>query len=288
MSGNHGNSDYWVVKLDAAGGIVWQKALGGSGVDVATALTASPDGGYIVVGYTQSTDGDVSGNHGNSDYWVVKLDAAGGIVWQKALGGTGYDEAKVITASGDGGFVVAGFTYSTDGDVSGNHGNSDYWVVKLDSLGSIVWQKALGGTGYDIANALTASDDGGFVVAGFTESNNGDVAENQGNADYWVVRLDSLGGIVWQKALGGTDYDDAFAITASDDGGFVVAGFTESNDGDVSGNHGNADYWVVRLSATAPTVSDLSAPARACSSPPRWAISQAPTTTRSPTGRAAP
>ena len=143
MTGNHGSHDYWVVKLDAAGNILWQKALGGTGTDVAQAITASADGGYVVAGYTGSTNGDVTGNHGSSDYWVVKLDAAGNILWQKALGGTGIDQAYAITASADGGYVV-GYTQSNDGDVTGNHGGNDYWVVKLDAAGNILWQKAPG------------------------------------------------------------------------------------------------------------------------------------------------
>ena len=86
-----------------------------------------------MAGYTISTNGDVTGNHGSNDYWVVKLDAAGNILWQKALGGTGSDQAQAITASADGGYVVAGYSNSNDGDVTGNHGSYDSWVVKLNA-----------------------------------------------------------------------------------------------------------------------------------------------------------
>ena len=147
--------------------LIWQKALGGTSIDVAYAITASADGGYVVAGHTLSNNGDVTGNHGSYDYWVVKLNAAGNILWQKALGGTGNDIAHAITASADGGYVVAGYTASNDGDVTGYHGGNDYWVVKLDAAGNILWQKALGGTGSDVAQAITASADGGYVVAGY-------------------------------------------------------------------------------------------------------------------------
>ncbi len=111
--------------------IEWQKCLGGSGEDYATSIQQTSDGGYIVAGYSSSNNGDVSGNHGESDYWIVKLDDSGSVQWQKSLGGTGEDVATSILQTSDGGYIVAGYSYSNDGDVSGNHGNSDYWIVKL-------------------------------------------------------------------------------------------------------------------------------------------------------------
>ena len=112
--------------------IQWQKCLGGTVTDEANSIQQTSDGRFIVAGYTFSNDGDVSGNHGNSDYWVVKLNSSGDILWQKCLGGTIDDRAYSIQQTSDGGFIVAGFTVSNDGDVSGNHGASDAWVVKLN------------------------------------------------------------------------------------------------------------------------------------------------------------
>ena len=251
VSGNHGDYDYWVVKLNSSGDILWQKCLGGTNVDQAFSIQQTSDGGFIVAGGTFSNDGDVSGNHGNSDYWVVKLNSSGTIEWQKCLGGTDGDYANSIQQTSDGGFIVAGQTYSNDGDVSGNHGGSDAWVVKLNSSGTILWQKCLGGTVYGaIAYSIQQTSDGGFIVAGETRSYNGDVSGNHGGIDYWVVKLDSLGDIEWQKCLGGTNNDYARSIKQTSDGGFIVAGFTMSNDGDVSGNHGWNDAWVVKLNSS--------------------------------------
>jgi len=251
VSGNHGGDDFWVVKLDSSGNIVWQKCLGGSDDDGAKSIQQTSDGGFIVAGYTWSNDGDVSGNHGWCDYWVVKLNSAGRIVWQKCLGGSRGDVAYSIQQTSDGGFIVAGVSSSNDGDVSGNHGGSDFWVVKLNPSGDIVWQKCLGGTGYDVAYSVQQTSDGGFIVAGYTRSNNGDVSGHHGSADsadYWVVKLNSSGDIIWQKCLGGSRGDVAYSIQQTSDGGFIVAGYAYSNDGDVSGNHGCCDYWVVKLS----------------------------------------
>ncbi len=200
------------------------------------------------LGGTFSNDGDVSGNHGIVDSWIVKLNSSGDIIWQKCFGGTDDDVAFSIQQTSDGGFIVAGYTSSNDGDVSGNHGGGDYWVVKLDSSGTIQWQKCLGGTDNDEAKSIQQTSDGGYIVAGETWSNDGDVSGNHGNSDYWVVKLNSSGDIEWQKCLGGTVKDIAKTIQQTSDGGFIVAGYTNSNDGDVSGIHGDYyDFWVVKL-----------------------------------------
>ncbi|MDD4248563.1 MAG: PKD domain-containing protein, partial [Methanosarcina sp.] len=250
VTGNHGGSDYWVVKLDTTGNIVWQKSLGGSSYDNAYSIQQTSDGGYIVAGESNSNDGDVTGNHGGFDYWVVKLDTTGNIVWQKSLGGSGGELAESIQQTSDGGYIVAGYSRSTDGDVTGNHGGYDYWVVKLDTTGNIVWQKSLGGSDHDYAYSIQQTSDGGYIVAGDSRSNDGDVTGNHGGYDSWVVKLDTTGNIVWQKCLGGSISDNAYSIQQTSDGGYIVAGYSGSTDGDVTGNHGEFDYWVVKLDTT--------------------------------------
>ncbi|MGB4665366.1 MAG: T9SS type A sorting domain-containing protein [Bacteroidales bacterium] len=248
VSWNHGGfGDSWLVKLNSSGDIEWQKCLGGTDNDEAKSIQQTSDGGYIVASGTKSNDGDVSGNHGATDTWLVKLNSLGDILWQKCLGGTSDDYAYCIQQTSDGGFIVTGETGSNDGDVSGYHEGGDFWVVKLNSSGDIEWQKCLGGTGWDWENSIQQTSDGGFIVAGSTYSNDGDVLGNHGATDYWVVKLNSLGDILWQKCLGGTIDDRACSIQQTSDGGFIVTGFTYSNDGDVSGNHGYSDYWVVKL-----------------------------------------
>jgi hypothetical protein len=250
VSGNHGAYDYWVVKLNSSGNIEWQKCLGGTSYDVANSIQQTSDGGFIVSGYTGSNDGDVSGKYGATDYWIVKLNSSGDIEWQKCLGGIYDDFAYSIQQTNDGGFIVAGFKESNESDMSGNHGAIDALVVKLNSSGDIEWQKCLGGTDYDSAHSIQQISDGGFIVAGRTRSNNGDVSGNHGACDYWVVKLNSSGDIEWQKCLGGTDYDGASSIQQTSDGGFIVTGGKVSNDGDVLVNHGDYDAWVVKLNSS--------------------------------------
>ena len=247
--GNHGSDDFWVVKLSTTGTIEWQKTLGGGGIELASKIQQTTDGGYIVTGYTYSNDGDVSGNHGGKDIWVVKLSTTGNFQWQKTLGGAGNEYASSIQQTTDGGYVLAGSTNSTNGDVTGNHGGVDYWVVKFSTSGTIQWQKTLGGTGDDVASSIQLTNDGGYIVAGYTTSTDGDVTSNHGSFDTWLVKLSITGVIQWQKTFGGTDYDNASSIQQTTDGGYIVAGYTTSNDGDVTGNHGgNTDLWVIKLS----------------------------------------
>jgi hypothetical protein len=245
--GNHGAMDFWVVKLTETGNIEWQKSLGGSLDDIPYSIKQTLDGGYIVAGTTRSNDGDVTGFHGSTDYWVVKIDDTGEIEWQKALGTTSLDRANDVFQTNDGGYFVVGEASANNGDVTGHHGGYDFWGVKLDSQGAIEWQKALGGSNEEYAKSALQTNDGGFVIAGSTLSSNGDVVGNDGGVDFWVVKLSTDGLLKWQKTLGGTQGDWGNSIQQTPDNGFIVAGHAGSNNGDVSGNHGNDDFWVVKL-----------------------------------------
>jgi len=241
------------VKLDTVGGITWQKSLGGTGSDMALSIQQTSDGGYIVAGASASTDGDVTGNHGGTDCWIVKLNSEGTIVWQKSLGGTNFDYALSIQQTNEGGYIVSGYGLSNDGDVSGHHGTTsyyDYWVVKLDNAGTIQWEKSLGGTKADLGYSIQQISDGGYIIAGYAKSNDGDITGHIGStdsSDCWIVKLDNGGNIQWQKSLGGTWSDAASSIKQISDGGYIVCGSSKSNDGDVSGNHGSSDFWIIKL-----------------------------------------
>jgi hypothetical protein len=250
ISGYHGYGDFWVVKMSSSGVLEWQKALGGSDLDWPFAIRQTQDGGFIVAGYTRSTDGDVSGSHGDKDAWVVKLTSSGNIEWQKALGGSGWDDAWSVAVTADGGYIMAGRTNSSNGDASGSHnGSLDFWVVKLSSTGVIQWQKALGGSNEDTAKSIRQTSDGGYIIAGETSSNDGDVSGSIGNVDVWVVKLSSEGELEWQKPLGGSNWDVGSDIHETSDG-FFVCGYVGSNDGDVTGYQGLFDFWVLKLSKT--------------------------------------
>jgi len=246
VNGLHGESDFWIGKINANGTLIWQKCLGGSKWEYGDALDYCSDGGLIVAGQTDSDDGDISNYIGYVDYWVVKTDLLGNIQWEKCYGGTSPDKAYSVKETNDNGFIIAGRTQSNDIQVSGNHGDDDSWIVKVDSLGNIEWQKCLGGSDQDWANDICLADNG-YYVLNYSESNDGDVTGNHGNHDYWIVKLDLAGNIVWQKSLGGSHLDQGNSIIATSDGGCAAIGRTFSNDGDVSNNTGDSDYWFVKL-----------------------------------------
>lgn len=250
VTGNHGNKDYWVVKLESTGNIQWQKSLGGTEYDEAHSVRQTTDGGYIIAGSTASNNGDVTGHHGDNDYWIIKLSALGILEWQKTLGGSNNDIARSIRQTSDGGYIVAGTSSSNSGDVSVNYGLSDYWIVKLTATGNIQWEKSFGGYGIDEAYSIEQTTDNGYIIAGTSSSINGDVTGNHGSTDYWVVKINSTGNLQWQKSLGGSNTEYGYSIAQTPDSGYIVAGSSFSNDGDVTGNHGSFDYWIVKLGTT--------------------------------------
>jgi len=247
VSGQHGGGDMWVVKVGVDGAILWQRALGGSGRDYGYSVKQTVDGGYIVAGYTESSDGDVTAAFGEYDYWAVKLDNIGNIEWQRSYGGSGRDICSSIKQTSDGGYILAGQSISTNGHISNPIGSIDYWVVKLNFEGKIEWEKSLGGTGSDLALDIVESTDGGFVVLGQVGSyNSGQVMGSHGYLDMWVAKLSEEGELMWAKSIGGSSYDYAGSISLTQDGGYMIFGQTFSSNGDVSENKGGSDYWIVK------------------------------------------
>ncbi|HYV95763.1 MAG TPA: T9SS type A sorting domain-containing protein [Chitinophagales bacterium] len=243
----HGVADYWIVKCDSTGNIEWQRTYGGSSTDWGRSINTTADGGYIVAGYSRSNNGDVIGNHGDFDYWILKLNSSGDITWQKSLGGSGFDNAYDAIETSDGKFVVAGFTQSIDGDGSGNHGQQDFLIVKLDQNGNKIWTKVFGGALDEQAACVIETNDHAYLIAGYSDSNDGNVPDNKGKNDFWIVKLSQSGNVLWKKSYGGTKDDAARWIEKTPDNGFMITGYASSSNKDVSSNHGLYDYWVIRI-----------------------------------------
>lgn len=225
----------------------WAKCYGGSNSDRAYSAIQTSDGGYLVCGYTNSADGDVTQNKGSSDAWLVKTNPDGSILWQKTYGGTNIDIFRSIIVTGSG-YVACGETASDDGDVSANKGMSDFWVVGIGITGNLIWEKTYGGSNNDFAHDIAISDSGYFVV-GQTFSEDGDVSSYKDNGDGWLIAIDDTGSLLNEKARGGSAediYTDVLPVTS---GGFLLGGYSFSNDGNVSGlNHGGSDGWLVKVS----------------------------------------
>ena len=228
-----------------------QNTLGGSGDDFTDKLIPTRDGGFIVCGGTNSADGDFSVPAANgNDAYIAKYNKFRHLEWTKTFGGTGDDFFNDIAQTYDGGYILTGYTSSTDGDVSGNHGAYDVWAVKVNTTGNMEWQKTLGGSGYDFGDAVVQTFYGGYAIAGFTSSNDGNVSGNHntdGNTDAWLVELGLKGNVLYQHCYGGSGSDDFEGIVKSDFGSLILEGSTTSNDGDVTGNHGGPDAWVIKV-----------------------------------------
>lgn len=263
------SADYWIVKIDGDGVLQWQKILGGTSEDIPYSIKTTTDNGYIVVGSSSSNDGDITGNKGNEDYWVAKLDHTGNLQWQKALGGSETDIAYSVLQTEDDGYIIVGETSSANGDILGYHGNgySDSWIVKLDSVGNLQWQKTLGGTNKEKATSICKLANGKYLVSGISSSNNGDVTTNIGNdgyIEYWLVLLNNTGGIEWQSCLNGVANADnagpgfttnlyyAAPVYPTIDGGFAFAGSYRPLYGNLAPGYHNGtahytDYWLAKL-----------------------------------------
>lgn len=255
-------NDYWVVKLNSTGDIEWQNTIGGSADDRLYDVAQTTDGGYILGGVsTSGISGDKTEAHIGlyNDYWVIKLNSTGGIVWQNTIGGTGQDELRSVEQTSDGGYILGGHSYTTgiSGDkTEANVGlvKSDYWVIKLNSTGSIEWQNTIGGDNYDYLNSIAQTSDGGYFLGGESISGiSGDKNEaNLGIYDYWVIKLNSTGSIMWQNTIGGSQNEHLNSISQTEDGGYILGGESASG---ISGDKteiclGSQDYWIIKLNSS--------------------------------------
>lgn len=254
ITGSHGGGDIWVAKLNAAGNLVWQKALGGSGIEEGRGIRQTPDGGYIIIGNTNTpNDGDVSGMHifnVTADVWVVKISGTGVIEWQRCYGGTDNDYGYSVSVTPDGGYLFGAQTRSSDGDVTGNPFNNDRaWLIKTSNTGVIQWQS---GIGIAYMNYVEPSADGGYIAACYSGGivPGGEVNCGLGNYDILLVKFSATGVVQWQKCLGGSGADFPGSVQQTTDGGYIVGGYTGSTDGDVVGQHGQTDAWIAKVSST--------------------------------------
>jgi len=225
-----GNKDFLVLKLSSTGTVQWQKAFGGWNEDFAYSIQKTSDSkygdGYIVVGKT------LSFGAGNYDFLVIKLNSSGGIQWQKTLGGSTWDEAYSVIQASDTSYVVAGTAASFGA------GASDVLVAKITIGGGIQWAKAFGWSGYEAAYEIQQTSDGGYILAGYTNSFGGNVVR-----DILVLKLNSSGGYQWAKTYGASGDDEAYSIQQTTDGGYILGGYSHTIE------H-TFDYLVLKLSST--------------------------------------
>lgn len=212
--------------------IVWQQCIGGSNEERSMDII-SVEGGYLIVGWTESNDGDVSINKGSGDAWLIKTDNLGNILWEKTYGGTNGELWRRIFPAPENCYYLLGASGSSDGDISYDPypSSNDLWIAKIDSIGSLIWEKIIGGGMIDMVESGVLANDGGVVVFGWTGSQNGDITVNYGMYDMWMIKMNSDGEIEWDKSLGTDDFDYGHAIIKTDDGGFLVGGASTIGNG---------------------------------------------------------
>jgi hypothetical protein len=248
--------DYWLLKFNASNLLEWQKTYGGTGDDRGTNLIQTNDGGYVIIGKSKSSDGDVSENSGYDDFWITKLDENGSISWDYSFGYAGSDIPYSIIQTNDNGFFLSGVLDVSASNGLGNrlsntqyrHAGGDYWVIKLNAYGIKEWSNYYGGTFTDNAYDAIQTNDNGYIVVGSSDSEDVDVSNTKGTYDFWIIRLSETGAIIWEKSFGGDQVDGARSISQTADGNYLVVGDTRSANLDISKNNGAADLWMIKIS----------------------------------------
>jgi len=225
LSYGDGNQDFWLVKTDSTGNMMWNRTYGGTGFDFAYSMIETGEGGYALAGYTTPFFG------ANGDIWLVKTDGSGTMLWNRTYGGTGDDGANSVIQTDDGGYALAGSTTSYGA------GSVDFWLIKTNSSGNALWNMTYGGAGTDAAYSMVQTWDEGYALAGATNS------FGAGGPDFWLVKTDGSGNMLWNRTYGGTVADIAYSAVRTDDGGYALAGDTQSF------GAGARDFWLVKVNA---------------------------------------
>lgn len=254
--------DFWIVRINQGGGIVWEKRYGGYGNDFLTNVVRTPDNGFLLGGNTSSFAGnDISKPpHGGNDYLIIKIDSNGNKLWDWRYGGYSNESLAAIVPSNDGSFYLVGSSISPSsfeksaGNFDTTFQTEDYWIIKVDSSGNKIWDRTLGGTFEDIATcAITIEED--LVVVGYSRSSNdgnktaANLDSTLVSSDFWVVKIDPSGNILWDKTFGGIDFEQATSVLNVGNGNLLIGGSSGSPIGfDILDSpRGNWDYWLIKL-----------------------------------------
>jgi len=249
--GYHGSSDYWILKLTSSGALQWEKCFGGNGEDVATCVQQTTDGGYIVVGTSNSKNGDVENNFGGSDVWLIKLDDSGTLQWNRTIGRRGYDMGYGVQQTSEGGFIVGGKIDSDPGETGDDYELGDLYTAYVDASGTVQWGKFFGGIGDDNAYCVRQTSDGGYIAVGNIGSLGADCDHYHAGDEAWAVKVTATGSFEWEKHYGGTGDDIVYNARQTSDDGYILAGETESYNGEVSDahHHSGTDAWLIKLNS---------------------------------------
>lgn len=261
-----GGEDYWIIKLSATGGQEWQKTIGGNGQDKLQCILQTRDGGYMLGGSSSSEPsnkieqskygGKTTENYGNLDYWIVKLDKKGAIEWQETYGGIYVDELRGIEQTVDGGYILGGYSNSpsSGNKIDNNKGIGDYWILKIDKKGAVEWQKTIGGSMDDQLFVLHQTYDKGFILGGNSNSSIGEdkTKDNSNGTDFWIVKLDTDGKILWQETYDYGNVDNLTSLVENLDNTILIGGFAHNGNtiGKQKVEKGTDDYIALKINET--------------------------------------
>ena len=248
--GNHGKLiDIFVAKYATQGSFFWQKSLGGSNIDELGDIVETRDGGFIIIGTTTSTDGDVPANQGGSDIWLIKLDLEGEIEWSQTFGGKGDDRGTAVIPLEGGGYLIGGESSSNNGDMQSlHHGGLDSWVAKVSSQGRLLWERHYGGVANEKVCRMHQLPSGEFLIINSSDSPTDETQYKYGRKDAWLIKIDAQGELLWQSHLGGEDNDDVHSSVIDTQGNVIIAGTTFSRKGNFTETNGLGDMWLFKVS----------------------------------------
>jgi hypothetical protein len=212
----------------------------GSGKDSLSYLRVTHDGGYIGFGNSRSAYIPGTINHGYEDYFITKFDTEGNVLWQRLYGGSQGDYAATLQTTTDGGYIVAGLS-------TASNGNIDSYIIKLDATGEVIWQKMYGGLEFDLTSSIQETSDGGYIIATHSCSTDIQGATNHGGLDYYIIKLDANGDLIWQEKYGGSGVDGTFSFDQASDGGYIIVGGSDSTDITGCINNGSMDVYILKL-----------------------------------------
>lgn len=251
ISGNKGEYDYWLIKTDEAGRVLWEESYGGRASDYLYSVAVLSDGNYVMAGTSNSVDRDVKANHGAYDAWILKVSSLGFVKWKKCFGGSEDDYIYRVIENQVGDLIFAGYTKSKDGDIQSFHNDSiDAWVFSTDADGNMLWENTFGGSLHDGFSQILMDGQGGYWLGGTTGSNDGEIhSGNHGGNDVWLVHIDKDGTLLSEKTFGGSGNESFYDMKFNSKGNIMLACTSASLDGDIkSGNQGAADYWLAEIS----------------------------------------
>jgi hypothetical protein len=242
----HAGGDYWAIKTDPTGTLEWSRYFGGSFTDIPAGIIETNDHNFIIAGASDSNDFNISNNKGTYDFWITKIGPTGDLLLEKSFGGSGIDQAQAITTTNDSHFIIVGDTRSTDIDVALNYGAADIWIVKFSSQGALIWEKTIGGSSFDVARAISKTQDNGFLIAGSSRSLDNNF-KNKGQNDALILKIDENGNLLWQKTIGGSEIDFLYDVIELNNKSIITVGESSSSDQDIIINKGFTDALIIQL-----------------------------------------